>query len=79
MNFLRVFGEDLGELLGEARGDPRGERGLSLTGEDTSKWALSLSLLLLSALCLLLSFLTGSSTSDSVIPRAARLAARRSL
>ena len=83
LNFLRGrVGEDLGELLGEGRGDERGERGLSMTGADTSKCALSFPLFLLSALCLLLSFLpvgAASSVSGSVNPRAARLAARRSL
>lgn len=76
------MGELLGELLGEGRGDERGDRGLLLVGEDTSKLFLSFVLVLLSLLCLLLSFLleaADSSCSGSVIPRAARLAARRSL
>ena len=76
------MGELLGELLGEGRGDARGDRGLPFVGEDTSKLFLSFVLFLLSALCLLVSFLmetVGSSCSGSAIPRAARLAARRSL
>lgn len=80
LNFLRGrVGELLGELLGEGRGDGRGDRGLLLVGEDSSKVFV---LLLLSDLSLLLSLLleaAGSSFSGSAIPRAARLAARRSL
>ena len=79
---LNLLRGKVGELLGEGRGDERGDRCLPLVGEDTSKLVLSFELLLLSALCLPLSDLVGaggSSCSGSVIPRAARLAARRSL
>lgn len=72
----------MGELLGEGRGDERGDRCLPFVGEDTSKLPLSFELFLFSALCLVLSVLVGaggSSCSCSVMPRAARLAARRSL
>ena len=72
----------MGELLGEGRGDERGDRCLPFVGEDTSKLLLSIVLFLLSALGLLLSVLVGaagSSCSGSAMPRAARLAARRSL
>ena len=81
-SYLNLLRGRVGELLGEGRGDDRGDRCLPLVGEDTSKLLLSFVLVLLSALGLLLSVLVGaggSSCSGSVIPRAARLAARRSL
>ena len=75
------MGEFLGEGRGDDRGDERGDRVLSLDGEDTSRWLLSFVLFLLSDRGPPLSFLLDmdASGSGSAIPRAARLAARRSL